>query len=97
MRFSLLRPFKLSLKEGCPRSSLDWNELNNYRIFTHYAMTTIIVITHTLRFPSVHRTLDWHHSSRVFGPVIVLDGNGPGTEASEPQGLLQPMPRALGP
>ena len=30
--------------------------------------------------PSVHRALDWNNPERVFGPVAVLDGNGPRDE-----------------
>src|SRR5262249_17623346 len=39
--------------------------------------------------PSVHRAIDWNHSSRAFGSVIVLDRFGSGIKAIGFQRLLQ--------
>src|SRR5262249_51448584 len=38
---------------------------------------------------SVHRAIDWNHSSRVFGSVFVLDRFGSGIKAIGFQRLLQ--------
>ena len=44
----------------------------------------------------VYRTIDWNHASRVFGPDIVLDGNGSGIEIRTFPRLLQRTPNPLG-
>jgi hypothetical protein len=45
---------------------------------------------------SVHRAIDWNHPARVFGPVIVLDGNRLGNKVNRVPGLLQRASNALG-
>jgi transposase InsO family protein len=45
--------------------------------------------------PTIHRAINRDHPTRVFGPVVVLDGNGLRNKTSCVQRLLQPASKSF--